>query len=350
MIQIAKFKDTTVTSLNATGDITVQGRTVYHTGRKPTADEIGASKLTFGSNQPGDGYWFKQIEDISDTNQLKVNVELTPHPYSLALHPITNSNAVVMQNGKNLQTEIDELKQDSGNSEELDNIVQEMNSVISTLRNEITALNNKVNDLENNSGSNACPFPVGSLFYTDATSNPSTTWPGTAWTKIEDAYMVATGSNFSTSSGVTSGGTSFTLSTANIPSHNHSFSTSSQTVSFQVQTSTSLPGYMLYSSGGGMSSSNISGRAIPYVYSASSYNLGDSGYDEMRMYSGSSYITIEDTDWFSNTAETSGPFSGSGSGSITINGTSSSTGSTGSTSAITYKPKYRTVHVWKRTS
>lgn len=340
---MAKLKDTSVTNLNVTEDITVKGNTVYHTGRKPTADEIGAATISLGDTQPDSGYWFKQINNSTSANSSSLNVELTPHPYSLALHPITNSSVVIMEGGNNLQAEIDELKKNSGgggNSSEL----EQMNNLIANLQSQISSLNTKIQQVENK-----CPFPVNSLYYTDATSNPSTLWSGTSWTKVEDAYIVATGASFSTSSAATGGALSFSLSSSSIPSHNHSFSVPSLSVSGNVESTVYPPGYVMYSQGSGIVSASPSGRSVPHVYYANDYSLNDSGYDEMRMYSGSSYITITDIDWFENIAETSS-FSASGSFSTTTPSYSSTTGNRGSGSAISYKPKYRTVHIWKRTA
>lgn len=342
---MAKLKNTSVTSLNATEDITIKGHTVYHTGRKPTADEIGASKLVFSETGPDSGYWLKPINDVTNANNTRSNVEITPYPFSLAFHPITNSNAVIMQGGKNLQSEIDELKSNSGgSSEDITSQIEELNNVISTLRENMNSLTNELQQVKNH-----CPFPINSLFYTDSTSTPTTLWPGTTWQKIQDSYIVATGTNFSTEAGSYNGDVSFSISSSNLPAHNHSFSVSSKTASGSASVNVGLPGYIVYSTGVGFTSSSPSGKSIPCVYSADGYSLSDSGYDEMRMYSGSSYTQITDIDWFEKCSETNGVLSGSGSASVTVPSHSGNTGNTGSGTAITYKPKYRTVHVWKRT-
>lgn len=342
---MAKLKDTSVTNLNATEDITVKGHNVYHTGRKPTADELGISNITFSSVSPDDGYWLKPIDQNSETNDVYKSVEITPYPFSLAVHPITNSNAVIMQGGNDLQSEIDELKSNSsGPSEDITSQIEELNSVISTLKENMNLLTDELQQVKNH-----CPFPINSLFYTDSTSTPTTLWPGTTWQKIEDSYIVATGTNFSTNAGSYNGDVSFSISSSNLPAHNHSFSVSSKTASGSASVNVGLPGYIIYSTGGGFTSSSPSGKSIPCVYSADGYSLSDSGYDEMRMYSGSSYTQITDIDWFEKCSETSGILSGSGSASVTVPSHSGNTGNTGSGTAITYKPKYRTVHVWKRT-
>ena len=65
-------------------------------------------------------------------------------------------------------------------------------------------------------------YPVGTIYETkDANFNPNTVWGGT-WVRIQDKFLVAAGSTYSG----TGGSASVTLTTDNLPSHNHSFTPS----------------------------------------------------------------------------------------------------------------------------
>lgn len=61
--------------------------------------------------------------------------------------------------------------------------------------------------------------PVGSLYWTSSTENPSVTFGGGTWTQIKDRFILAAGNTYK--QGATAGSATITLKTENIPSHSH---------------------------------------------------------------------------------------------------------------------------------
>lgn len=72
--------------------------------------------------------------------------------------------------------------------------------------------------------------PVGSLYWTSSTENPATTFGGGTWTQIKDKFILAAGDTYT--NGATGGAATVTLETANLPSHNHTFTGSSHNHTF----------------------------------------------------------------------------------------------------------------------
>lgn len=173
---MAKLKTTSVTVLNATEDLKVNNNSVYHTGRKPTAGEIGASKLTLGTSKPTDGYWFNQVNDIANRNKTPVTIEILPEPYSISLHPITNSSAVILKDGTTLQQAID------------------TNSINQELINEVNLLKEAMVNMQKTyqiTEEYNCPFNIGHLYYTDEKNIPSEIWHNTEWIELKSDKLLS---------------------------------------------------------------------------------------------------------------------------------------------------------------
>lgn len=62
--------------------------------------------------------------------------------------------------------------------------------------------------------------PVGSLYWTSSTENPSITFGGGTWTQIKDKFILAAGDTYT--NGSTGGAATVTLTTAQMPNHTHS--------------------------------------------------------------------------------------------------------------------------------
>ena len=62
---------------------------------------------------------------------------------------------------------------------------------------------------------NFCPYNVGDIYVTTNSANPSTTWLGTTWEKIEGRFLLGTSS--SQASKLTGGSMSKTITKANLP-------------------------------------------------------------------------------------------------------------------------------------
>lgn len=67
-------------------------------------------------------------------------------------------------------------------------------------------------------------YPVGSMYFTTSSVSPASSVGGT-WSQVKDAVIAASGSTYS--SAVASYGGSKTISTSQMPAHNHSGTTSS---------------------------------------------------------------------------------------------------------------------------
>lgn len=67
--------------------------------------------------------------------------------------------------------------------------------------------------------------PVGFVWKSASSTSPASIYAGTAWSQIKDRAILAAGGSYS--NGSTGGATTHTLSTAEMPSHGHSGSTSS---------------------------------------------------------------------------------------------------------------------------
>ena len=98
-------------------------------------------------------------------------------------------------------------------------------------------------------------YPIGSIYETvDSTFNPATQWGGT-WERITDKFLVASGTTYSGTGG--SASSSVTLTTENLPSHNHTFTGSEHSHSYtpagsvSVKTNPTFSGSAVTSGAGG---------------------------------------------------------------------------------------------------
>lgn len=76
-----------------------------------------------------------------------------------------------------------------------------------------------------------CPFPVGAVYLTFDSSNPSTIWTGTTWTQIAaGTFLVASGTDYNLRT--TGGAASVTLTSAQsgVPAHAHSLNSHTHSV------------------------------------------------------------------------------------------------------------------------
>lgn len=70
-------------------------------------------------------------------------------------------------------------------------------------------------------------YPVGSIYISTSSTNPSTTMTGTTWERIQDRMLL--GASGSYSAGSTGGSATHTLTTGEMASHNHSFTGTAKT-------------------------------------------------------------------------------------------------------------------------
>ena len=90
-------------------------------------------------------------------------------------------------------------------------------------------------------------YPVGSLYWSSKSTNPSTLFGGT-WVQIKDRFILACGDTY-TSVDATGGASSVTLSVSNMPSHTHSFTPSGEVTSTFTGSSVTTSGMSANSSG-----------------------------------------------------------------------------------------------------
>ena len=150
-------------------------------------------------------------------------------------------------------------------------------------------------------------YPVGSIYISYSSTSPATLFGGT-WTQLKDRFLLGAGSSYTAAA--TGGAATVTLTTANLPSHTHTF----------TGTAGNLPGggahaHTIY---GG----NATGGSIP-------------GWD--------SYSTFGSTRKMSALLISNGAHTHT----YTAAGTNSSVGGGGSHNNM---PPYLTVYMWKRTA
>lgn len=142
---------------------------------------------------------------------------------------------------------------------------------------------------------------------------------GTTWQRIQDRYLVAAGSSSHTV-GSTGGSSTVTLTTDNLPSHNHTYSRSSTSTGSHTLTVNEMPSHSHYYDTN--ATLGVGGRAA---------NSNDN----------STYYT--------NSSRTNST-GGGGSHYHSITRTSVSSGDTGSGTAFSIEPPYIAIYMWRRTA
>jgi len=148
--------------------------------------------------------------------------------------------------------------------------------------------------------------PVGSIYWSTESTSPEELFGG-AWEQITDTFILAAGDTYT--AGNTGGSSTKTLTSANMPSHSHSF-TPKGTISGGAHTHE--VGYKSIDRGSGSTGT----RCGPYGSSTESGNVNTHSADHTH----------------------------------TFSGTSGTTGSTGSGTAFDIMPPYMVAYCWKRTA
>ena len=173
-------------------------------------------------------------------------------------------------------------------------------------------------------------YPVGSYYMSSNSTSPATLFGGT-WTQIQNRFIFAAGSGYSVNS--TGGSATKSLSTDNLPSHNHSCGSA---------------GSHTHTRG----SMNITGSIT---------NTDNEPFGTADTFSNSGALSMA-VKSFSNGAESSSYEGGGGyqinfdasknwTGSTSSNGSHSHTiGSTGKGTAFNVMPPYIVAYVWRRTA
>lgn len=209
-----------------------------------------------------------------------------------------------------------------------------------------------------------CPYGVGDIFITKSSANPATTWPGTTWKKLEGRFLY--GTSGSEASGGTGGATEVALSTANLPAHNHSVSTSissggghthgtnPHSHSTQPHIHTGSSHYHKIFSSNQTTAGTSHNLSAGSTVSAVALNSDWSENYAMRSTIGSPNVGATSSDGGSNTGSAA-PYTTESTVTVNSGGdhshsASSSCSNTGSGNAFSILPSYIKVHMWERQS
>ena len=229
-------------------------------------------------------------------------------------------------------------------------------------------------------------YPVGSYYISAVPTSPATLFGGT-WVQVQDRMILAAGTKYSAgtlTNPVTGGSETKSLTIPNIPSHTHTFTTSSagnhtHTVSGSTQSAGSHTHGVSGTTGGAGSHShtrgtmNITGTffsengggGYPYsgafYYNGSGYRGIDGGdgdnartvFDASRSWSGSTSTASNHTHGFSATTGSAGSHTHTISISVGQAGAhthSGTTGGTGNGTAFNVMNPYIVAYVWRRTA
>ena len=210
--------------------------------------------------------------------------------------------------------------------------INELNSLVDNLSSEINDLNkNSINTF----------YPVGSIYISTSSTNPASLFGGT-WTSFgQGRQLVGVGSNGTTNytNGSTSGSSTKSISTSNIPSHTHTI-TPSGTVSSSFSgrsVNTNSTGSHNHTLAIKKATTEVSG------YGLLSFSSGGQAYYDRVM------VTNETTTLKSAGAHTH-TMTSSGTVSSSFTGRSVTTSSAGSTSSFSIQNPYIVVYMWKRTA
>lgn len=167
-------------------------------------------------------------------------------------------------------------------------------------------------------------YPIGSLYWSKKSTNPATLFGGT-WTQIKDKFILAAGDSYA--QGATGGSATVTLTTAQLPAHNHSGS--AQDAGWH----------------GHSASSNSTGNHTHTLR----MNRGEGGTLEPKILSDGA------DDWGIHANGNAITSAGSHSHTITVNGGGNHThtltiNNTGSGQAHENMPPYVTYYCWERTA
>lgn len=115
---------------------------------------------------------------------------------------------------------------------------------------------------------NAEIYPVGSIYISVNSTNPSTYFGGT-WERIQDTFLLAAGSTYS--AGSTGGEATHTLTVSEMPSHRHTLGSTNGSVGYTETVSlgnSSQASHTSYSSfvGGGQAHNNMPPYLAVYVW------------------------------------------------------------------------------------
>lgn len=199
-------------------------------------------------------------------------------------------------------------------------------------------------------------YPVGSIYMSVASTSPATLFDGTTWEQLKDKFLLGAGDTYT--AGDTGGNASHTLTTSEMPSHNHTFTGSAVDTGNQSEghTHTYTDYYATTTGGTAISVAQLAshshtgtlwrqesgyGQITPgSVTTANKANTGtvdSNGSNNSHTHSGAN----------TSTTRTSNGISANHTHSVTASGT---VGNSGDGTAFSILPPYLAVYMWKRTA
>ena len=173
-------------------------------------------------------------------------------------------------------------------------------------------------------------YPVGCIVQTTAYSTTAqmiAAYGGQDWDLIEDRVLMGASSPLVATQkyvvNQTGGSDTITLTTANLPSHNHSYTNT--IVGSTTLTTSQIPSHSHYA-----------------LFQSKTYNEGSGSYNDLPIVVGNALVS--DTNHCSTN-----PTGGGGSHTHSDISQSKTTGNTGSGTAVSIVQSYYTVYIWTRT-
>lgn len=176
--------------------------------------------------------------------------------------------------------------------------------------------------------------PIGSLYWSEKNTNPSTIYPGTTWVQVTDTWIVAAGSTYA--AGSSYGAASHTHTSA---AHTHTVNGHTHTTGNHTLTVAEMPGH----------SHDVRQRSARPTPVSSFYNSNYSeGQAEYCLPASAKMVNTVSTDnLFTLSVGGSGAHNHGNTGSTSLTTNSTTPGNTGSSSNV---PPSVAMYCWKRTA
>ena len=190
------------------------------------------------------------------------------------------------------------------------------------------------------SGTVSCPWPVGAVLQMTNATNPNDVYPGTTWQEIQGMFLLGSSSSYSL--GSTGGAASVTLTTEQLPSHNHSYTKANATSGGTAITKAQLPNDTI-----GTFNMRAWGNSSDTQYTTITNATGaiSTSTDSANKLTKLAYVGVDNVNSQKITIRTGG----SGTAHThSVGSTSANSGSTGSGSAVNNMPPYKVVNIWER--
>ena len=185
-------------------------------------------------------------------------------------------------------------------------------------------------------GTTSCPWPVGAVLQLTNGTNPNDVYPGTYWEKIEGMFLLGSSSGYTR--GSTGGAATVTLTSANLPSHTHTYDKANATSGGTSITVANLP-------------QNYASFSVRRVNDGAMAGAADGSNVTITAKGGTTSLNTVPYQSATSMKGDKLTFTGSGTAHThSVSTTSNISGSTGSGTAVNKMPPYRVVDMWERTA